>query len=175
MTLISVDIEADGPCPGLYSMVCFGAVVVEPSLSETFYGKTAPISEEFVPEALVVSGYSRHDHLHFHNAKHEMEDFDSWLGNMENKYGRLTMISDNPAFDWQFINYYLHRFVGKNRLGFSARRIGDLYCGMVKDGSRNKDWKKKYRKTAHDHNPLNDAKSNAEAVLSIAETIKNLL
>ena len=28
MTYIMVDVEADGPIPGDYSMVCFGAVVV---------------------------------------------------------------------------------------------------------------------------------------------------
>jgi hypothetical protein len=27
-----VDVEADGPIRGDYSMVCFGAIVVEPSL-----------------------------------------------------------------------------------------------------------------------------------------------
>lgn len=32
MAYIMVDIEADGPNPSDYSMVCFGAVVVEPSL-----------------------------------------------------------------------------------------------------------------------------------------------
>jgi len=32
---IMVDIEADGPIPGDYSMVCFGAIVVEPSLERT--------------------------------------------------------------------------------------------------------------------------------------------
>ena len=30
MSLIVVDIESDGPIPHQYSMVCFGAVVVEP-------------------------------------------------------------------------------------------------------------------------------------------------
>ena len=38
MTWIMVDVEADGPCPGLYSMVSFGAVVVEPKLERSFYG-----------------------------------------------------------------------------------------------------------------------------------------
>lgn len=28
MNLVVVDVEADGPIPGEYSMVCFGAVVV---------------------------------------------------------------------------------------------------------------------------------------------------
>lgn len=31
MSYVMVDIEADGPIPGDYSMVCFGAVIVEPA------------------------------------------------------------------------------------------------------------------------------------------------
>ena len=34
-----VDIEGDGPIPGDYSMIRFGAVVVEPVLERTFYAK----------------------------------------------------------------------------------------------------------------------------------------
>jgi hypothetical protein len=36
-----VDVEADGPIPGKCSMVSFGVVLLEPSLSHTFYGQTA--------------------------------------------------------------------------------------------------------------------------------------
>ena len=54
-----VDIESDGPIPGDYSMVCFGAVVVEPGLEKTFYGQTKPISGKWIPEALAISGFSR--------------------------------------------------------------------------------------------------------------------
>ena len=46
MNCIMVDVEADGPIPCDYSMVCFGTVVVEPSLSRTFYGLLRPISWE---------------------------------------------------------------------------------------------------------------------------------
>ena len=53
MSWIMVDIEADGPIPGDYSMVSFGAVVVEPGLERTFYGELRPISEKFVPEVLL--------------------------------------------------------------------------------------------------------------------------
>lgn len=38
MTWIMVDIEADGPIPGDYSMVCLGAIAVEPAVDRTFYG-----------------------------------------------------------------------------------------------------------------------------------------
>ena len=44
---------------GDYSMVCFGAFIVEPALDRMFYAALAPISEKWVPEALQVSGFSR--------------------------------------------------------------------------------------------------------------------
>lgn len=44
MPFIMVDVEADGPYPGDYSMICFGAVVVEPALDRTFYGRLRPVS-----------------------------------------------------------------------------------------------------------------------------------
>jgi len=47
-----VDVESDGPIPGDFSMVCFGAVVVEPGLERTFYGCLRPISERWLPDAL---------------------------------------------------------------------------------------------------------------------------
>ena len=50
MTYIMVDVEADGPIPGDYSMVCFGAIVVEPSLDRTFYGRMKPISDKWIAE-----------------------------------------------------------------------------------------------------------------------------
>ncbi len=59
MSLIVVDVESDGPSPGHYSMVSFGAIVVEPSLSRTFFGKVRPISDRFLPEALAVCGVTR--------------------------------------------------------------------------------------------------------------------
>ena len=40
MSHVMVDIEADGPIPGDYSMVCFGTVIVEPALERTGFGKS---------------------------------------------------------------------------------------------------------------------------------------
>ncbi|MGZ8559156.1 MAG: hypothetical protein ACXWWC_12515 [Chitinophagaceae bacterium] len=59
MAYIMVDIESDGPIPGDYSMISFGAVLVDELLDKTFYGKLKPISDKFIPEALAVSGHSR--------------------------------------------------------------------------------------------------------------------
>jgi len=165
MSYVIVDVEADGPIPHKYSMVCFGAVILEPTLSKTFYGKTKPISNLWVPESLAVSGFDRQQHESFDEPVKVMEDFVEWLS--KNSIGKPTFISDNVAFDWQWINYYLHAYIGKNPFGFSGRRIGDLYCGMKMDTGLNAEWKRLYRKTTHDHNPVNDCLGNAEALLAM--------
>lgn len=164
MSYIVVDVEADGEIPYKFSMVSFGAVIVEPSLSKTFYGEVKPISEKWNPEALAVSGFSREQHLAFNDPKEVMQKFFEWV--MINSVGKPTFISDNLAFDWQWINWYFHNFIGKNPFGFSGRRIGDLYCGMKMDAGLNQEWKKLYRKTKHTHHPVDDAKGNAEALLT---------
>lgn len=166
MSYVVVDVESDGPIPAEFSMVCFGGVIVDEMLNQTFYGRTRPISDRFVPEALAVSGFSRHEHLSFDEPRAVMERFAEWL--TQHSPGRPIFVSDNPAFDWQFINYYFHRFLGRNPFGFSARRIGDLYAGLVKDASKASEWKK-YRVTPHTHNPVDDAKGNAEALKKFKE------
>jgi 3' exoribonuclease, RNase T-like len=167
MSYIVVDVEADGPIPHKYSMVCFGAVIAEPSLSKTFYGQVRPVATNWIPDALAVSGFSRQDHEKFEDPLAVMQKFSTWL--QQHSVGSPILISDNLAFDWQWINYYFHYFTGKNPFGFSGRRIGDLYCGMKMDAQLNREWKKLYRRTSHDHNPVNDAKGNAEALLAMKE------
>ncbi len=55
MIFVSVDIEADGPIPGPYSMVSLGAVVVEPPFNDSFYCTIQPISGMFRPGVLSVT------------------------------------------------------------------------------------------------------------------------
>jgi DNA polymerase III epsilon subunit-like protein len=164
MSLIVVDVEADGPAPHLYSMVSFGAVVVEPSLALTFKGEVRPVSQRFLPEALAVSGVTREQHERFEEPAPVMERFERWI--LASSKGKPVFASDNLAFDWQFINWYFHAFLGRNPFGWSGRRIGDLYCGMQKDGYASF---KHLRRTAHDHDPVHDARANAEVLLALIE------
>lgn len=100
--------------------------------------------------------------FHGHDCSREtFIEFEKWL-KWANMNGRPTMISDNPAYDWQWINFYFHKYFGENPLGFSARRIGDFYAGLVGNFHRANEWKS-LRVTPHDHNPVNDAMGNAEA------------
>jgi hypothetical protein len=168
---ISVDVEADGKYVGDYSMVCFGAVVIQPKeKKKTFFGRTAPITDNFIPEALAISGYSREEHLAFPEPEKTMKSFADWVAKVSPKR-RPTFITDNPAFDWQWINYYLHKYTGSNIFGFSARRIGDLYCGLVQDAHA--PWKH-LRDTHHTHHPVDDAMGNAEVVIKLQDMGLNI-
>lgn len=164
MTFIMVDVEADGPIPGDYSMISFGAVVVNQGLHQTFYGKLKPISEKWIPEALAVSGHSREQTLTFDEPVSVMRRFAEWIRKVSKDQPRF--IADNNGFDWQFINWYFHHFIGVNPFGFSSTNLGSLYKGLEADMFANF---KHLRQTKHDHNPVNDAKGNAEALLAMIQ------
>ena len=128
MTYVMVDVEADGPIPADFSMICFGAVIVREPLDATFYGRLRPISDRWLPEALAVSGFSRDETLGFDDPAEVMAQFVQWV--KDNSEGRPHFISDNNGFDWQFINWYLWHFAGGNPFGHSSTNLGSLYKGV---------------------------------------------
>lgn len=164
MSIFIVDVETDGPAPGLFSMVSFAAVKVDSNLKTTYFGQTKPISEKWNPDSLAISKISREEHLAYPEPSLAINEFFLWV--KENSKGRPVFLSDNLAFDWSFMNYYLHAYVGENPFGFSGRRIGDFYSGLKKDLFAASEWKK-FKVTPHTHNPVDDATGNAEAFISI--------
>jgi hypothetical protein len=169
MALFIVDVEADGPYPGDYSMISFGIVKVQEDLSAapTFYGKVAPVSDYWLPEALAVSGHTREETHTFLAPNIVMPQAVDFV--KQNKGdSHAVFVSDNNGFDWMFMCYYLHKFAGENPFGFSSRRIGDFAAGLEGNYKAANNWKK-LRTTKHDHNPVNDAIGNAEALLALAK------
>ncbi|NRA37742.1 MAG: exonuclease [Planctomycetes bacterium] len=162
MTAIMIDVESDGPIPGDYSMISFGAVIVDDALDKTFYGKLRPISDKWMPEALKVSGFSRDETEGFEGPQVVMSQFRDWI--KEHSKSRPLFFSDNNGFDWQFVNWYFIHFLDENPFGFSSTNLGSLYKGMVGDMFKNF---KHLRKTKHTHNPVDDAMGNAEALLHL--------
>ncbi|MET9449406.1 3'-5' exonuclease [Streptomyces cinerochromogenes] len=127
---ISVDIEADGPIPGPYSMLSLGAAVAgvqdgagftaaDPE-ERTFYRELRPISEEFVPEALAVSGLDR-ARLTAEGAEPAvaLTEFAAWV--REVSAGAQPVMCGYPAsYDWTFLYWYLIRFTGSSPFGHSG-------------------------------------------------------
>lgn len=165
MSWYMVDVETDGPCPGIYSMIEIGAVIVESGGARSFHAKLRPLADaKWEPEALAVSGTTRESTLDYPPALRAMYDFEQWV-NATTK-GRPRFIADNNGFDWQFVNYYFHCFVERNPFGHSSTNLGSLYKGLVKDIKPNF---KHLRRTKHTHNPVDDARGNVEALLHMRE------
>jgi hypothetical protein len=166
MAWVMVDVEADGPIPGDYSMIELGAVIVEPGLSRRFHARLRPISERWVPEALAVSRATREETLRWADPKKEMERFAEWVREADRR--QPVFVSDNNGFDWQFVNWYFHHFLGRNPFGHSSTNLGSLYKGMVKSCFESF---KHLRVTKHTHHPVDDALGNAEALLAMRDSM----
>lgn len=76
---------------------------------------------------------------------------------------RPTLVSDNNGFDAMWLNCFTDEQIGETVFGHSSRRIGDFYAGVQGKWGDQSSWKK-LRRTAHTHNPVDDARGNAEAL-----------
>lgn len=151
--LIFVDCEAKGKSPSTGKLTEFGAVAY-PSKA-TFHGVLAERKPSEENQKFRLPTGKTFDE------KEVFEKFDAWLSEVT-KGEKPIFVSDNPAFDWQWINDGFWRTIGKNPFGHSARRIGDFYAGLVGDFTNSNSWKN-LRITRHDHNPVHDAMGNLEA------------
>lgn len=173
---IMVDVEATGPAPGLFSMFWFGAVVVEDGLKYKFEGKLAPLAGAGCEGGtelnigLKLAGVTHDEILGWPNPAVTMVSFDAWLAHQSaaRKDSRLQFVSDNNGYDAAYINWYFHYFLGRNPFGHSSANLGSLYKGLTKSVFENF---KHMRKTAHTHNPVDDATGNAEAMLEMRDRL----
>ncbi|CAM5327780.1 3'-5' exonuclease [Streptomyces griseomycini] len=176
---VSVDVEADGPIPGPYSMLSLGAAVAGVQDGEgftaadpeerTFYRELKPISEEFVPEALAVSGLDR-ARLGTEGAEpgRAMREFADWVRVAGTEAGAQPVMCGYPAsYDWTFLYWYLIRFTGESPFGHSgcldmktlyAARAG-LPLRAVAKGTMPRELLSRRR---HTHHALDDAIEQAE-------------
>ena len=155
-----IDVEATGPHPLNYSMVQIGAVDLS---GHEFTCKMRPRPGTIVHAGALESvGLTWSEVCEWPEPGGQMDLFYEFL---LDTYGdkHVPSWSDNPAFDWQFINAYLHMYCGNNPLGFSMRRIGDFYAGLQRDVTASSKWHN-LRDTKHTHDALDDARGNAEAL-----------
>ncbi len=175
---ISVDIETDGPIPGDYSMMSFGACVVgSPEIS--FYRELKPISDKFIPETVAVPGLNRDQLIKTGvDPAIAMQEFVLWLSDTCGQTACPIFIAFNATFDWMFINWYLIHFVGNNPFGISGWDIKAYYAGITRSNSWSDTSKKKMNKRflsprPHTHNALDDAREQAEIFMRLREEAKS--
>lgn len=129
---MAVDVEADGPIPGLYSMISLGmAVAGRPDLS--FYTELRPISDEFVPQALAVSGLDRDRLLREAPAAEEaMLAAARWVNGLR-RIGRPVFLAAPAVWDGMFVHWYFTRFTGKSPFGATSSGVDlrSYWMGMT--------------------------------------------
>jgi len=159
VTYIFVDCESYGGCPAMGVLTEFGAVEAKTRLA--FHGVIVlhdPELRAIATEGVaIVAARANPEKM-----REVFTAFAEWLKQFESPNDRLIFVSDNPAWDWQWITDGFHRTFGFNPFGHSARRIGDYYAGLVGDWTHSTRWKS-LRITPHDHNPVHDALGNLEA------------
>ena len=182
---LSVDVEADGPIPGPYSMLSLGLCVAgrfdgvsyerrDPAAC-TFYAELRPISEDYEPAALEVSRLDR-DALMSSGVDPAvaMRDLAFWIADTAGD-NRPIVCAYPAAFDWAFLYWYLRRFgpepgpmsfsscldiktmyAVKARVPFGRAGLDDLPASLRSSRS-------------HTHNALDDALQQADVFSNIVE------
>jgi len=172
----SVDVEADGPIPGPYSMISIGVAVAgfndggftpaDPTAT-TFYRELRPISDDFVPQALAVSGLDREVLLRDGaDPATAMAELSDWVSATADT-GRPVVVAYPACYDWMFLYWYLIRFTGTSIFGHSGcLDLKTLYA--TKAGVRLSQAVKRamprhlQSKRRHTHHALDDAVEQAE-------------
>jgi ribonuclease T len=161
----SVDIEASGPIPSAYSMLSIGACPVD-DIEEGFYAELQPINDRFVQEALEVSGLSLESlYKHGIDPLEAMISFRDWVDGVSADQ-RPVFVGFNASFDWAFVNWYFHSFLGANPFGIGGVDMKSYYMGFSgcewaqTTSSKLPDWLQPSR--TQTHNALDDARAQAE-------------
>ncbi len=164
---IACDVEADGPIPGPYSMLSLGmAVVGKPELS--FYTELKPISEQFVPKALEVSGLDRDKLIQeAPHPKEAMENATKWINKLR-KIGRPVFLAGPAVWDGMYIHWYLVNFLGKSPFGQTGSGIdlrsywmGMNKCEWVETRKGKIKYSLDFKNLPHTHHAEDDAKELA--------------
>jgi hypothetical protein len=181
---ISADIEADGPIPGPYSMLSFGLAVAGTSdgahfvaadpAERTFYAELRPISAQYDPGALAVSGLDRDRLLREgRDPAAAMDAAASWIREVAGADLTPVFVAFPLSYDWMWMYWYFMRYA-RDGSPFGHSRCLDLKTTYaVKAGvpiaaaskARLPGWLVPRR--PHLHHALDDAIEQAELVAAL--------
>lgn len=181
---ISADIEADGPIPGPYSMLSFGLAVAGTSdgarfvatdpAESTFYAELRPISSEYDPAALGVSGLDRDRLLREgRDPAAAMDAAGSWVREVAGADLTPVFVAFPLSYDWMWMYWYFVRYAREGS-PFGHSRCLDLKTTYaVKAGvpiaaaskARLPGWLVPRR--PHTHHALDDAIEQAELIAAL--------
>ena len=183
---ISIDVEADGPCAGLNSMLQFGAVFYDADenvLAE--YEANIREIEGAKPDLSTMRWWAEQDEKRPGlwanmmtdrvSATVAMQKFQDIVTDVSAKEKCAPVVVAYPAlFDTSYTYYYCHRFLGSSPFGFSALDIKTMgmvvskssYHGSSKKNYPNNWFNPEFR---HDHTALADARGQGYTFFRMLE------
>ncbi len=171
---ISCDVEMDGPCAGLNSMLQLGAAFYDyngnllegccwnlydlpdayPDPDTLKWWESQEVEFPGIRKRLMAD--RKNPETVMHEFKGKVEHYSKTLK------AKATIVAYPSGFDFSAIYYYLRRFTGESCVGFSCIDLKTMSMALLNRGYRDhgkKDMPRHWFKDApvHDHNALNDA------------------
>ncbi len=137
-TYFCVDLEANGPVPGLYDMVSLGAVVVAPDaegklhIGDSFYVEIKPQAPRFDARAAAIHGL---DQEHLKREGRTRRDaavaLAAWVKAHTVPGTEPTFVGHNAPFDWSFVAWTYAAEDLANPFGYKALCTKSLAAGVL--------------------------------------------
>ncbi len=181
----SADVETDGPIPGPYSMLSFALVYAgrfegtryerPKEFAPTFYRELRPISEEFLPEAIAVTGLDR-ERLRREGTAPEaaMTEAAQWIVEVAGD-GKPVLAAYPLGFDGAWLYWYFTKF-SKSGCPFGYSLYLDIKTAFavkakrpIALAGRSKVPQFLQSTHAHTHHAVDDAIEQAEILANILE------
>jgi len=137
-TYFCIDIEANGPVPGLYDMVSLGAVVVQPTTDEQyligdrFYAELKPVAPRFDARAASIHGLDQTDlaanglsRLAF------CQRLADWVQSQTLHGTEPVFVGHNAPFDWSHVAYLYAEQNLPNPFGYKALCTKSMATGTL--------------------------------------------
>lgn len=180
----SVDIETDGDAPGISSMLSLGAVAMYPQshsptmpVHSTFY-RTLRRLPEARPSNSTMEWWDQFPKQWAEtragaiDPKKAMEELEEWVQTVLADMAEKGISAPTPiflagpiGFDFSFVYYYMHRFLGRCIFGHNGVDLRSVAMGILGLGYRHKkeqlpeEWN---TTLPHTHNALEDAEEQAD-------------
>lgn len=182
MVYLSIDVEASGPFPGLFSLVSIGAVIVKTSdeglwvvdEEASFYEELQHLPRAGELEAATnIHGLTR-EYLDEHGRDPSivMEEFADFFQDLEKQYKKVVPAAWPASFDSPYVGWYLQYFLNENPLGWSCFDIPSFGMGLFqchRNALRNLMKKAgiEFGKNPNAHNALADATEQGQTLANL--------
>jgi hypothetical protein len=137
---VSTDIEANGPCPGLFSMLSFGmaAFTIDKQLVGSFTRNLELLPGAGLDERTMAWWALTENNIAFHRSRERpvpprtaMLECKEWL-EMMRRFGRPIICGAPSGFDFTFIYYYFQRELGESPVGFASLDLRTYAAAVMK-------------------------------------------